>query len=113
MDYRTIEIHWMPHNQAQWGAFVLSRKEAARLWADLVERHHRIRRLGWRWPSKARWQQWAKGRYPGLAARLQVAVELVARVCVGDALLIHGGVAIARLEVATSAREGLVDEVRQ
>jgi hypothetical protein len=43
----------MPHNQAQWRAFVLSRKEAARPWADLVERHHRIRRLGWRWPSKS------------------------------------------------------------
>jgi putative transposase len=69
MDYRSIEIHWMPHTRAQWGAFVLSRKEAARLWADLVERHHRIRRLGWRWPSKARWQQWAKGRYPGLSAQ--------------------------------------------
>jgi hypothetical protein len=54
MDYRTIDIHWRPHNQAQWGAFVLSRKEAARLWADLVERHHRIRRLRWRWSSKAR-----------------------------------------------------------
>jgi hydrogenase expression/formation protein HypC len=47
------------------------------------------------------------------ANRLQVALELVAPVCVGDALLIHGGVAIAKLEAATSAREGLVDEVRQ
>jgi hydrogenase expression/formation protein HypC len=45
--------------------------------------------------------------------RLQVAVELVAPVRVGDALLIHGGVAIGRLEAATSAREGWVDEVRQ
>ena len=45
--------------------------------------------------------------------RMQVAVELVAPVRVGDALLIHGGVAIGRLEAATSAREGLVDEVRQ
>ena len=44
---------------------------------------------------------------------MQVAVELVAPVRVGDALLIHGGVAIGRLEAATSAREGLVDEVRQ
>jgi hypothetical protein len=34
-----------------------------------LRRHHRIRRLNWRWPSKARWQRWAKGRYPGLSAR--------------------------------------------
>ena len=64
-----IEIHWMPESQAQWEPFVRSRKEAARLWADLVERHHRMRRLGWRWPSKARWQKWARGRYPGLSAQ--------------------------------------------
>src|SRR5436309_195557 len=69
MGYRTIEIHWMPQDQAQRGPFVRSRQEAARLWADLVERHHRLRRLGWRWPSKARWQQWARGRYPGLSAQ--------------------------------------------
>ncbi len=43
--------------------------EAARLWADLVARHHRLRRMNWRWPSKARFQQWAKGRYPGLSAQ--------------------------------------------
>jgi putative transposase len=41
---------------------------AARLWNDLVRRHRRIRRLGWAWPSKARWQRWAKGRHPGLSA---------------------------------------------
>jgi putative transposase len=34
-----------------------------------VRRHHRLRRLGWTWPSKARWQRWAKGRYPGLSAQ--------------------------------------------
>jgi len=34
-----------------------------------VRRHHRIRRLGWNWPSKARWQRWAKGRYPRLSAQ--------------------------------------------
>jgi len=50
----------------------LHRQEAARLWNDLVRRHHRIRRLGWTWPSKARWQRWAirpKGRYPGISAQ--------------------------------------------
>src|SRR2546430_1373011 len=79
MDYRTIEIHWMPRDQAQWGPFVLSRKEAARLWADLVERHHRLRRLRWRWPSKARWQKWAKGRYPGLSA--QAVQQIIGEFC--------------------------------
>jgi putative transposase len=34
-----------------------------------VGRHHRIRRFNWTWPSKARWQRWAKGRYPGLSAQ--------------------------------------------
>lgn len=43
--------------------------EAARLWADLVERHFRLRRLNWTWPSKARWQRWAKRKYPNLAAQ--------------------------------------------
>ena len=69
MSYRTVDIQWVPHNHEQWRAFVLSRREAARLWADLVERHQRIRSLQWRWPSKERWQRWAKGRYPGLSAQ--------------------------------------------
>jgi putative transposase len=43
--------------------------EAARLWSHLVERHFRIRRRNLKWPSKARWQRWAKGRYPGLSAQ--------------------------------------------
>lgn len=69
MSYRTIEIAWMPRTTTDWATFTASRKEAARLWNDLVRRHHRIRRLGWLWPSKARWQKWAKGRYPGLSAQ--------------------------------------------
>jgi hypothetical protein len=47
MSYRRIEIRWMPKGPAAWGTFAAARKEAARLWADLVERHHRIRRLNW------------------------------------------------------------------
>jgi hydrogenase maturation factor len=35
--------------------------------------------------------------------RMPVAVELVAPVRVGETLLIHGGVAIGRIEAATSA----------
>lgn len=69
MSYRTIEIHWMPRKTAEWQTFTASRREAARLWGDLVERHHRIRRRNLKWPSKQRWQQWAKRRYPGLSAQ--------------------------------------------
>lgn len=69
MSYRTIEIQWMPHTSSEWRTFSAARKEAARLWGDLVERHHRIRRRRLKWPSKQRWQQWAKGRYPGLSAQ--------------------------------------------
>jgi putative transposase len=69
MSYRTIEIHWLPHSSSQWHTFTSSRQEAARLWADLVERHHRVRRRNLKWPSKERWQRWARGRYPGLSAQ--------------------------------------------
>lgn len=69
MSYRTIEIHWMPHTASEWRTFTAARTEAARLWGDLVARHHRVRRQRWQWPSKQRWQQWAKGRYPGLSAQ--------------------------------------------
>jgi putative transposase len=69
MSYRTIEIHWLPHTSSQWRTFSAARKESARLWGDLVERHHRIRRRHLQWPSKQRWQQWAKGRYPGLSTQ--------------------------------------------
>src|SRR6516225_4186201 len=79
MNYRTIEIAWQPRTTTEWATFTASRKEAARLWGDLVVRHHRIRRLGWRWPSKARWQRWAKGRYPGLSA--QSTQQLIGEFC--------------------------------
>jgi putative transposase len=72
MSYRTIEIAWRPYTLAAWTTFTASRQEAARLWNDLVRRHHRLRRLNWTWPSKARWQRWAiipKRRYPGLSAQ--------------------------------------------
>lgn len=72
MSYRTIEIAWTPRTRADWTPFSASRTEAARLWNDLVRCHHRLRRLAWTWPSKARWQRWAitpKRRYPGLSAQ--------------------------------------------
>ena len=79
MGYRTIEISWIPHTRAQWAAYNAARKEAARLWGDLVERHHRLRRLNWHWPSKERWQRWAKGRYPGLSA--QSVQQIISEFC--------------------------------
>src|SRR5215472_19257976 len=69
MSYRTIELAWHPRTSTQWATFSASRQEAARFWNDLVLRHQRIRRLGWKWPSQARWQKWARGRYPGLSAQ--------------------------------------------
>ncbi len=66
MGYRTIEIAWKPRSHREWATFTACRLEAGRLWGDLVERHYRIRRLQLRWPTKERWQKWAKGRYPGL-----------------------------------------------
>ena len=79
MSYRTIELAWRPRTTVAWATFTASRQEAARLWNDLVRRHHRIRRLGWTWPSKARWQRWAKGRYPGLSA--QSAQQIIGEFC--------------------------------
>jgi putative transposase len=79
MSYRTVELTWHPRSTTAWTIFSASRREAARLWNDLVRRHHRIRRLGWKWPSKARWQRWAKGRYPGLSA--QSVQQLIGEFC--------------------------------
>jgi putative transposase len=79
VSYRTIGITWTPRTSTEWATFTASRTEAAQLWSDLVERHHRIRRLGWKWPSKARWQRWARGRYPGLSA--QSTQQLIGEFC--------------------------------
>jgi putative transposase len=79
MSYRTIEIAWTPRTTTEWTAFTASRRAAARLWSDLVIRHHRLRRLGGKWPSKARWQRWARGRYPGISA--QSAQQLIGEFC--------------------------------
>jgi putative transposase len=79
LSYRTIEIAWHPRATIEWATFTASRKEAAQLWSDLVIRHDHIRRLGWKWPSKARWQRWAQGRYPGISA--QSAQQIIAEFC--------------------------------
>ncbi len=79
MNYRTVEIHWLPHTPSEWRTFTTSRKEAARLWSDLVARHHRLRRRRLKWPSKGRWERWARGKYPGLSA--QSAQQLLGEFC--------------------------------
>jgi len=66
MAYKTLEFNWLPQSKAQWQTFTAARQEAARLWNEMVKRHHRIRRLNWNWPSKARWEQWAQKRFPKL-----------------------------------------------
>jgi hypothetical protein len=79
MSYRTIETAWRPRNTTERVIFTASRQEAARLWNDLVRRHHRLRRFGWMWPTKAHWHRWAKGRYPDLSA--QSALQLIGEFC--------------------------------
>lgn len=79
MSYRTVEIHWLPHTASEWHTFTAARKETARLWGDLVARHHRIRRRAMKWPSKARWERWGKGRYPGLSA--QSTQQIIGKFC--------------------------------
>ncbi len=79
MSYRAIEIAWTPRTITAWVTFTTSRQEAARLWNDLIVRHHRIRRFTWKWPSRIRWQRWAKGRYPGLSA--QSAQQIIGEFC--------------------------------
>lgn len=66
MAYRMVEFNWLPRSNCQWQTFTSARKEAARLWNDMVLRHQRVRRLNWTWPSKRRWEVWAKQRYPNL-----------------------------------------------
>jgi putative transposase len=79
MIYHAVEVAWHPRTPTEWATCGASRKEAARLWSDLVRRHHRIRCLGWRWPSKLRWERWARGRYSGLSA--QSAQQLIGEFC--------------------------------
>ncbi|HEV8191176.1 MAG TPA: transposase [Ktedonobacterales bacterium] len=70
---------WAPRTSTEWTTFSASRKEAARLWNDLIVRHYRARCLYWPWPSKARWQRWARGCYPNLSA--QSTQQLIAEFC--------------------------------
>jgi putative transposase len=59
-----MTFNWLPRSKKQWQTFTRARQEAARLWNDMVLRHSRIRRMGWKFPTKRRWETWAKRRYP-------------------------------------------------
>lgn len=69
MIYRTITIRWLPRSTNDKQSYNSARHEAANLWNDMVLRHARIRRLGWKFPSWKRWQRWGKRRYPNLQAQ--------------------------------------------
>jgi putative transposase len=64
MAYRTVTFNWLPRSKTGWNTYTNARKEAARLWNDMVLRHARIRRMGWKFPTKRRWEVWAKRRFP-------------------------------------------------
>ncbi len=74
MGYRTIEIIWMPDRPSQWATYTAARTEAARLRADLVARHHRLRRLNWGWPSKAT-VQWRNKRLASAVSKQSTMVK--------------------------------------
>ena len=67
--HRVFEVAWLPRSPVQWETFTLARRAAGDLWSAMATRHARIRRLNWAWPSKARWEKWARGRFPGLSAQ--------------------------------------------
>ncbi|HEX2618870.1 MAG TPA: transposase, partial [Phototrophicaceae bacterium] len=79
MAYRTLAFNWLPETRAEWQTFTSARLDAARLWNDMVERHARIRRLRWRYPSKSRWETWAKRRYPHLHS--QTVQQIIGEFC--------------------------------
>jgi len=66
MAYRTVRFSWFPSTCQGWLIFTSVRKEAARLWSWLVERHATIRQQGGRWPTRNEIQKEIKGLFPGL-----------------------------------------------
>jgi len=67
--HRVVEIAWLPRSPVQWATFTAARRAAGDLWSAMVRLHARLRRLGWRWPTRSRWEAWARGRFPGLYMR--------------------------------------------
>lgn len=79
MPYRVVEIAWKPRTTAEWASFTAARLAAASLWTRMVRIHARLRRAKWTWPTKAAWEQWAKGRFAALSA--QSVQQVVADFC--------------------------------
>jgi putative transposase len=77
--HRVVEIRWLPRSEAEWAVFTAARLEAGRLWSRMVQMHAVIRRFGWRWPSRSRWERWARGKFPALSA--QSVQQVVAEFC--------------------------------
>lgn len=105
MIHRVVEIAWVPRTTAEWAAFTAARLAAASLWARMVRIHARYRRAQWKWPTKAAWERWAKGRFPALSA--QSVQQVVADFC--DVLIAttnarKAGVETARYPWKTKAR---------
>ncbi len=66
---RVVEVSWLPRSSVRWATFTAARRACGDLWSAMVAIHKRIRRLNWNWPSLARWEAWAKGKFPGLSAQ--------------------------------------------
>jgi putative transposase len=66
MGYRTVKFAWLPSTDHGWKVFTSVRKEAARLWSWLVERHAAIRQQGGKWPTRNELQKEIQGLFPGL-----------------------------------------------
>jgi putative transposase len=79
---RVVDVRWLPRSDAEWASFTAARMEAARLWNTMVEMHAVVRRFQWKWPSRAQWDRWARGRFLALSA--QSVQQVVAEFC--DAL---------------------------
>lgn len=67
--HRTIKIKWLPKSTKEWKIFDSTRKEAARLWNDLIDYHKHIRDTipdeFW-WPNNYDLQKWCKKKYKNL-----------------------------------------------
>lgn len=79
MEHRTVVFHWLPRSRTGWQTFTAARQEAARLWNNMIVRHARIRRWRLPWPTRRRWERWAKRKYPGLSA--QSVQQTIAEFC--------------------------------
>jgi hypothetical protein len=88
MAFRTVRIDWLPSSRQGWLAFTSARKEAARLWAWLIDRHATIRRQGGRWPTTAELQKEVKGLFPGLHSQSvqQIVADFGEAIASADAL---------------------------